>query len=763
MAGLHPRTPNPYADERRRPAPQYESYRERDRSRDRSGPVRRDSRDGPARRDSKDLRDDSANKSQGKNDASNSDNSRRISSTIPGGPTSPRAGRHATSRALDQDSRPSNKLPSRLVRGAETLDLQSKPPTVDNAEHQEIISAFWAWGNALLDRGSVKSQLAKSLSESGMRTANKAKLEKADEGTSLALLNRTQQRQYEKDTRLLSTKVAETDKSEHKALQRLITKLVATNASEAPPLNGPAKDDSVTKAVESKFEILQDRFAKQEERLAAQDRAFAGQEQRYEKWQAQMQQLEEQQKATIKTIDMLRAENESLRNQLATQLQDVSEGSAKTSNKVQGELEKIRSDIGRIEVQSQDHYKSVTATSNQNSEKISRTLQDTLTRIEALDAAQSNFKSTQDGMTGQISRFGEICDTMAESIKTCEAEMIDTAQKVDSLDLESLDNMVNTWFDSKIPGRVRDHELVIDNIRNELAVVKDYASKQSLADGMSATTQGFATEAVVDSKVASLKKSLLETVKESTECIADMVDTTNSDVQVLKDGKLPERIAALEAANLNTPSTLTPDPAVVARLQVLEEQKLLEKINSNQAICMARLQELAADVNRVASQPHEPTTQVLRHDIHAIRNQLEGVAMQANNLDTQFKNVSTKEMARLILSEVNQVNSKTDTLGRKAVETTEKLGSRFEDLLSELAKSQRSQEKLQARVEEVSNLVDLFVRSGARTGDKRPAEGAANGSSELKRQRVGSNAPNQARTEPSTTPRMTNGTPRQHN
>ncbi|KXJ96673.1 hypothetical protein Micbo1qcDRAFT_155266, partial [Microdochium bolleyi] len=262
MAGLPPRPPtNPYVDERRRPPPPLN--KERDRPRDQNGPVRRDSRE---------VRDDGT------------DLARRSSVTVAGAPTSPRGGRHSSSRVLDPDLRPANRAPSRLVKRVDMLELKCRPPTISNTEHQEISDAFWTWGTALLERGSVKTQLDKCHSESGMRTANNAKLEKADEGTSLALLKRTQQRQHEKDTKVLSAKITEIDKGEHKALQSLIAKLVATSKQPAPSLGDAVKDDSATKALERKFEMMQSHFDKQEEKLAAHSRAFSEQEERNEKW-----------------------------------------------------------------------------------------------------------------------------------------------------------------------------------------------------------------------------------------------------------------------------------------------------------------------------------------------------------------------------------------------------------------------------------------------------------------------------------------------
>ncbi|KXJ96672.1 hypothetical protein Micbo1qcDRAFT_155265 [Microdochium bolleyi] len=472
----------------------------------------------------------------------------------------------------------------------------------------------------------------------------------------------------------------------------------------------------------------------------------------------QIQQLELQHLASIKSIDVLRAENDSLRKQLTAQLQEVSKNSKKTPDTVQSELERIKNDLRRIEVESKGRYDSAQATGKQSSENVSRLLQQTLAKVETLDSAHGQCKSVQDELAGRIKEIDNNCTTLTETLKTCKAEVIDTTQKIDSLDLESLDQMVNTWLDRKIPSRVKDHDLSINSIRQELSAIKDYVSKKTLAPG--AILPSSVTEEFVASKIASLRKDVDETVKDANDCIADMIDETTRDVQSLKDGKLPERIAALEAAHRSNATSQTPDLAVASRVRVLEDQKLLEKINSLQAICMQRLQGLDEATRTMASRPHEPTSQVLHRDIQAVKNQLDGVAMQANNLDTQFKNVSTKDMARLILGELNQVNSKADTLGRQAIDTTEKLSSRFESLQSELARSQRGQDSLQARIEEVSNLVDLVVRSGARTGDKRPSEGSTNGINDPKRQRTGSTTSAQVRASPSSMPAVTNGAPR---
>ncbi|KAH7040216.1 uncharacterized protein B0I36DRAFT_357552 [Microdochium trichocladiopsis] len=769
MAGLpsRPTLNDAYIDERRRPSdayrPHQDARRTADKSRERDSSSRRESRDGPVRRDSRDMRDprdareDSARGAQ--------DSSRRPSVASS---SSPRLGKASVVQTPDSLSRSSNAAPSRLVTAAKPCMLSSKPPMIETPEYQDLFNTFWAWSDTLVDRVSVKSQFSRWNAEAGPRRAFNTKLEKADEGTSMALLRRTELRQQEKDEKLLKNKVSETDKSHQKGLEELISKFVALK--KPPPIAASASERhcDTNQALERKLELLQSRFEQQEAAFAAREHKLIEQERSVGAWQKEMQ---DQHDATLKAVETLRMENENLKKQLTRQMREVSEKSEKLSAKTSTECDGFKKDLKRIDDDSRARCSTIEALCQQTAKTLSQSV-DTLSQssaqassmITSMEAALNKQAREYDSLGTQIQQVRDSCANLASTIKSLEAEMENTTEKVDSLDLESLDKMVNTWVDNKIPGRVKGHEAEINNMRKELSALKDHLPVRHASSATHLPNQSTSVSPdYLDAKLVELYGKVQTTVAETSDWLGDELDGLRNDFQKLRDEKLAERIASLEARSLEKSSDAAATSALASRLQDLEGQDLPGKVNSLQTICMARLGELEKSVKEWSTQVQERASQVLREDFQAVKDKLEGVAMQANHLDTQFKNVTTKEMARMILGELNQVTNKPDSLGRRAIEAVEKLSSRLDTMSTEITQAKQTHTHMQDEFTKLSDFVDIVVRSGHRAGDKRSAEPRANGADspvDPKRPRISSSTPSNNRPSPSVPQGMTNGVPR---
>ncbi|KAH7016279.1 uncharacterized protein B0I36DRAFT_44388 [Microdochium trichocladiopsis] len=723
---------NPYADGRRGQPGTYRSQqntrRTADKSRNQDSSSRRESRDEPVRRDSRDVkgpwdvRNDLAHGAQ---------------------ESSPQQDRASVVKAPGFLSRSRSAAPSRLVTAAKSeLDmLSSEPPTTENPGYQDLFNTFWAWSDTLVHRVSVKSQFSRWNAEAGPRRAFNTKLEKADEGTSMALLRRTELRQQEKDEKLLKTKTSETDKNHQKGLEVLISKFIAL--TKPPPITAEVSERhcGTNQALERKLDLLQSRIKQQEAAFAAGEHKLE-QERNVGAWQKEMQ---DQHNATLKAVETLRLENENLKKQLTTQMREVSEKSEKMSDKTSTECDGFRKDLKRIDDDSKARCKTMEALCQQTVERLSQSSAQVTSKITSMEAALNKQAREYDNLGIQIQQVRDSCASLTSTIKSLEAEMENTTEKVDSLDLESLDKMVNTWVDNKIPGRVKGHEAEINNMRKELSALKDHLSVRHVSAATHLPNQSASVSPdYLDTKLAELYGKVQTTVAETSDWLGDELDGLRNDFQKLRDEKLAERIAALEAGGLEKSSDSAATLALASRLQDLEGQDLPGKVDSLQTLCMARLGEVEKSVKDWNTQVQERASQVLRQDFQAVKDKLEGVTMQANHLDTQFQNVTTKEMARMILGELNQVTNKSDSPGRKAIEAVEKLSSRMDTIWADLTQVKHDHNHMQDEFTKLSNFVDVVVRSGQRTGDKRSAEAQANGADspvDPKRPRLSSNVP----------------------
>ncbi|KAH7016546.1 uncharacterized protein B0I36DRAFT_338053 [Microdochium trichocladiopsis] len=646
-------------------------------------------------------------------------------------------------------SRSSNSATSRLITAAKPCMPSSKPPTIENPEYQDLFNTFWAWSDTLVDRVAVKSQFSRWNAEAGPRQAFNTKLEKADEGTSMALLHRTELRQQEKDEKLLKTTISEADKSHRKGLEELMSKFVALK--KPPPINAEASDRhcDTNQALERKLELLQSRFEQQEAAFAAREHKLLEQERSVSAWQKEMQ---DQHDAPLKAAETLRLENENLLKQLTRQMRDVSEKSEKMSDRTSIECDAFKKDLKRIDDDSRARCKTMEALCQQTVETLSQSVETSSqsaaqvsSKITSIEAALNKQAWEYDNLGIQIQQVRDSCANLTSTIKSLEAEMENTTEKVDSLDLGSLDKMVNTWVDNKIPGRIKGHEAEINNMRKELYAFKDHLSIRHASPATHLPNQSTSVSPdYLDAKLAELYCKVQTTVAETSDWLGDELDGLKNNLQKLRDEKLAERIAALEAGDLERSPDAAAISALVSRLQDLERQDLPSKVDSLQTICMARLGGLEKSVEDWNTQVQERASQVLREDFQAVQDKLEGVVMQANHLDTQFKNVTTKEMARLILGELNQVTNKPDSLGRKAIDAVEKLISRLDTMSTELTQVQHHHKHMQDEFKKLSDFVDVVVRSGQRAGDKRSAEARANGADspvDPKRSRLPSNVP----------------------
>lgn len=636
----------------------------------------------------------------------------------------------------------------------------------------------------------MKAQVSKLRAEAGPRKAYNTKLEKADEGTSTALLLRTEIRQQERETKILKVKIQENDKSQQRELEQLIPKLIAVATQQVTSAESMLSKPGVSASaeLERKFEQMQARLAKQEEAFAAREQKLVEHEQRIEAWRKQSQ---DQQTATIKTIDTLRLENENLKTELTNQMREVAKTPSSLGNEMCAGHEALRLELNRAITDNFTKCKAVEATCEANFRKASAATAHFSLRLTTMDTSLKKHKQDldkmaerlkehnpvaqhsreHDGTEKHIQELKDTCANLAEAIKSCETGMFETTEKVDSLDLESLDKMVNTWLDNRIPARVKEHDIEIIALRR---AVDEMAARALRDNNPAATIPGPAaadlvTRNLLDSTMKELYRKVQDTVAETCEVLGAELETLQSDVQQLKDANTSERIVALEQARPKDDSTNSADTSELAlRITALEGQKTSEKMTELQSICISRVREVEKTQTQLRSQAHEPTLQVMRQELRPVSDKLEGVAMQANHLDTQWKNISTKDMARTILKELKDVNNMADSPARQALESVEKLGRRHETLLADFGQTKKAHrhmlEHMQSQHNDLANFVDVAVRSGQRIGDKRPAEGAANGGADghhdPKRLRKSSNTPSQGRPSPTMPQGPVNGASR---
>ncbi|KAI1095488.1 hypothetical protein F5B19DRAFT_346875 [Rostrohypoxylon terebratum] len=300
----------------------------------------------------------------------------------------------------------------------------------------------------------------------------------------------------------------------------------------------------------------------------------------------------------------------------------------------------------------------------------------------------AKYKSTEDSVQWtqeDVDKFFKELQSFKARMDTMESKVHGSTEKIEDLDMESYNEIIEAWIDHDFKNKLLSHDTSITTLRQDLQSATSRLDKsetliQETGGALQAlekarqislqTTNRGETggiKAFVEQKHASLIEVMQKTVTDSCDACAEMVDEVRAridDIQIVvntlklatvpsKDPDMTAQVGALQQAvgqqnqNLNQ---------LVSRIESMEGQRFGEGIS----YVNASLAELNKQVNGLQqSNGHEGIAnneafvKFIKPDMDDAKKRLEALEMSVRILDSQWSNLSSKQMAERILQQLD--------------------------------------------------------------------------------------------------------------
>ncbi|TGJ78848.1 hypothetical protein E0Z10_g9916 [Xylaria hypoxylon] len=640
---------NPYSDERRHAGPHREPYRlgERDRP-----PMRRDSRDGRYRHEPADVRSphEPRNAREYRRDNEPPRPRSEANPRILEGPRS-----MSSNSAAGAPDKPSEELHFKRINIASDKHITTNSatgnvptPTMPKAKNPELQDAFenvYNWGEKLKKRLLLSIRQNKVAQESNQRRLENEKIDKSAKSFApfIGLNNR-----FNATDSALNEQLKVVDDEYYGGIERLVACLTAV-----PEPAAANHQDPVIASLEAKIDQISQLAAKQTEQikgLLEENKKYSALKADHDALQLKFSTFDnaiytlQSQQANIDT------ENKSLKKQLED-LQSDTKNNLKSSEVQLTELSKRLS----IATEAQELFETVLKE-----------------RITGIETKLDDF-TDYDDIKGKLDEldlvtFNEICQTWVDNNLKTQFEQSNQRHQDDSSTQEALQSLRQE----------------VDSLRNSHATVSQPDK------GIDLSME--AIEATISTKIAAAEKSINEDINKLCQgrdnIYGDLIDGAVARITILERGAsnysgLEPRIQLLERwkADRSTLVNQTQDPNLAERVTFLEGKKVghrVDRIDLDVGDLNRKYEALKSEVGQLVK--HDwfdlrlqdllksvSITSGLVNDVKDLQRKIPTIELATKALDTQFQNLSTKQLAEQIVRLTNPVFEQ--RLGKLEVKT----------------------------------------------------------------------------------------------
>ncbi|KAI1381489.1 hypothetical protein F4677DRAFT_440704 [Hypoxylon crocopeplum] len=661
-----------YEDDRRRSSYGYESYKptaERSRSRDRSRDMESNERDSRASTDARDPR--TPRSPRGNRRDADAARSLHIDTKMTDAPRQPASSANSPASAAPS-TRPTPTEPAvdrlaKLNNISSTIVKPSIPtiPSIPKAKDpkiQDVFEVVCRWNETLQERILLQLRKDKTLQEDRRRQSEVTKISnKVDDYAPFSEFQRRFNETGKAEHDSVQRHMAELDQKYAEELEKVVSSI--TSHTVKPQVETAAQSASIS-ALEAKFADLERRASEQQKQISDA--------------QSQIQTLLSDRDTATRTLDALGKEISTLKAECKVL---KSENSALTLQIANIDSKKVNDDVDRL----------------------SKDLQ--------------SFVARAGDVEGKVSTIME---------------------KVGDLDMETYNEILEAWTDHDFKHKVFSNEQGITDLRQDFQSFRDSAASKfdkndSLIQEAQKTIEGLessrsaglqpgnqssgnqpAQQSLIDEKLNYFSKVMQKTISDSGDACAEMVDEVRDRVDAIeatvktssKDTYMATQLGHLDQAIAKQAADVK---FLRIRTESLEGQRLglrIDRIDVGLADVEKELRNCRQAYANVAAVNSQTTMQSLKPTFDDIRRRFEAVELATRTLDSQWSNLSSKQMAERILQQLDPYGQRNETrifsLENEVVQLREKLAQVKQDLsgvlsdtkkLADIAKVPPSNEK----------------------------------------------------------------------
>ncbi|KAI0900435.1 hypothetical protein F4806DRAFT_491325 [Annulohypoxylon nitens] len=310
----------------------------------------------------------------------------------------------------------------------------------------------------------------------------------------------------------------------------------------------------------------------------------------------------------------------------------------------------------------------------------------------------ANFNSTQDSAQRaqeNADKFFKELQLLKARMDTMESKMHGSMEKIEDLDMETYNEILEAWIDHDFKNKLLSYDTSITTIRQDLQSFQESATSrlsrsetliqetgvalQALEKARQVTPQRTNretedTKAFVEEKHASLIEVMQKTVADSGDACAEMVDEVTTRLNGIE----------LMVNTLQLATVPSKDPDMAAQIKTLQQNMDQQCQNLNQLmnrIALMENQRLGAEIGAVNASLAELNNQVnglrqsnghggiansetfvnfIKPEIDDAKRRFDALEMSVRVLDSQWSNLSSKQMAERILQHLDPYGQRTE-------------------------------------------------------------------------------------------------------
>lgn len=322
-----------------------------------------------------------------------------------------------------------------------------------------------------------------------------------------------------------------------------------------------------------------------------------------------------------------------------------------------------------------------------------------------LEIQTTSLKSAKEANQG-LNQLAEQVQSLVARIDRTESQVSAFMDKVAGLDMQTYNEMLEAWLDHDFAKKFPSMEESLASTREELQSLEKLVAtgfstfKEPVSDSKSlepsasqpsdSTTIGEAQKAFIDEKFNESKTFMKQIVEQTQDACADMIDDLEKRVGLIeamgnkppaKDPEMAEKVDSLEQ-DLKRQATRC--DAVCVRVGALEEQRLGFKLG-NVDTGLVNLDKTVQHIQH-AQKISGDIINELKMDVETTKRHCEAVGMSIQNLNSQWSNLSSKQMADIILTQLNPYGQRTED----RFATVEMRLKQLDDLVKDVKQSLRS-------------------------------------------------------------------------
>ncbi|KAH9883916.1 hypothetical protein F4778DRAFT_581132 [Xylariomycetidae sp. FL2044] len=475
---------------------------------------------------------------------------------------------------------------------------------------------------------------------------------------------------------------------------------------------------------QKQVEAQQKQFADQQKQFAEQQKQTAEQQKQYQdKLQEQLQEQLKERKRSNESFNALRAGFESLKStctKIETDNTTLKAANASLKSQIDSLQTSLDERTAKLELETKNttlktdnsniksQLESFGAAHDDRAAKLETKVEKFQTRLEKTIADVSILNGRVDDQTArsreresELSVLTQDCKGFNHSLSGIETKVNTVDEKMDSLDMDTYNDLLNVLPDiAKLPSAVNDlrqNVQALDEDMRSLRKSHDQRVSEMESSKPDAAGKAGSSNEFLETRIAELRTDLGALMEERVnklvkdcgdeqiEAVGAMIEEVYADIDQLKAriqmvehvarDKPPPEVSSLLQAKLEALTSLEQrvgqimDPynqrsllVVNERVQRLEEQKLTEQFNElNNVFAFFRK---TANENNSKLDKHlvenVAPLEKLKPKMDELEAKVEAVVMSINTLDSQWANLSSKEMAERVIRQLNPYGQKTE-------------------------------------------------------------------------------------------------------